>query len=349
MRGVCAAPHHTTTRRASNVCLEVSIAKTVVAEAARVNRAPQKSARRIHARRFFCYNSKVDSKAPKPESKRSLLVAVFNECYKDDVLGHAAQLAFYFLFALFPMLIFLAALVGYLPIPHLLDRMIDYLSQVLPTTAIVLVRQTLLEITRRQRSGLLSFGLIVTVWAASSGLHALIYSLNVAYSVQTFRAWWKDRLLAIALTFGFSLLLIVALAIIFFGGNLGTFLMNEYNLGRTFRTGWTLLQWPTMVLFVLFGLELLYFSAPHRPMKWRWITPGAVFALLAWLLISYSFKWYVTRIANYTLTYGSLGSVIVLMLWLYLTSIVILIGGEINGFWERRKAEQYRDVGYNNK
>jgi membrane protein len=219
--------------------------------------------------------------------------------------------------------------------------MIDYLSQVLPTTAIVLVRQTLLEITRRQRSGLLSFGLIATVWAASSGLHALIYSLNVAYSVKNFRPWWKDRVLAIALTFGFSILIIAALAIVFFGGNLGALLAQEFHLGRTFRTGWTLLQWPTMVLFLLFGLELLYYSAPQRAMRWRWLTPGASFALVAWLGISYAFKWYVSRVANYTLTYGSLGSVIVLMLWLYLTSIAILVGGEINGLLERRKAEQY--------
>ena len=252
-------------------------------------------------------------------------------------MGHAAQLAFYFLFALFPMLIFLAALVGYLPIPHLLDRLIDYLSQVLPTMALVLVQQTLLEITRKQRSGLLSFGLVVTVWAASSGLHALIYSLNVAYGIKKMRSWWQDRLLAIALTFGFSLLTIVALALVFFGGNLGTFLANEYHWGHTLRTGWTLMQWPMLVLFVLFGLELLYYSAPNRPMKWRWWTPGASFALITWLVISYGFKWYVSRVANYTLTYGSLGSVIALMFWLYLTSTVILIGGEINGLQERHK------------
>jgi membrane protein len=283
----------------------------------------------------------VKQEAKQSAPQRHWLVTLLDECYKDDVLGHAAQLAFYFLFALFPMLIFLAALVGYLPIPHLLDRMMDYLSQVLPTTAIVLVRQTLLEITRRQRSGLLSFGLIATVWAASSGLHALIYSLNVAYSVKNFRPWWKDRVLAIALTFGFSILIIAALAIVFFGGNLGALLAQEFHLGRTFRTGWTLLQWPTMVLFLLFGLELLYYSAPQRAMRWRWLTPGASFALVAWLGISYAFKWYVSRVANYTLTYGSLGSVIVLMLWLYLTSIAILVGGEINGLLERRKAEQY--------
>lgn len=279
----------------------------------------------------------MDSETQQSTPQRHWLISLLDECYRDDVLGHAAQLAFYFLFALFPMMIFLAALIGYLPIPHLLDRMIDYLAQVLPTMAIVLVRQTMLEITRRPRGGLLGFGLIVTVWAASSGLHALINSLNVAYSVKVMRAWWKDRLLAIALTFGFSILIIVALALIFFGGSLGDFLMKEFQLGRTFRTSWALLQWPTIVLFVLFGLELIYFTAPNRPMKWRWWTPGASFALVAWLIISFAFKWYVSRVANYTLTYGSLGSVMALMFWLYLTSIAILIGGEINGLMERRK------------
>ncbi|MBS1808921.1 MAG: YihY/virulence factor BrkB family protein [Acidobacteria bacterium] len=266
----------------------------------------------------------------------SLVRVVFDRCFDDDVFGHGAQLAFYFLFALFPMLIFLAALVGYLPIPHLLEQLLNYLSQVLPPTALSLVQQTLLEITRRQRSGLLSFGFIATIWAASSGLQALVYSLNVAYGVKKMRPWWKDRCLALGLTFVFSGLIISALAIVFFGGNVGVFLANNFHLGQTFRSGWQLLQWPLMVLFLLFGLELIYFSAPNIPRHWKWVTPGAVFALLMWLVISFSFKLYVTRVSNYTLTYGSLGSVMALMFWLYLTSIVILIGGQINGVLERR-------------
>ncbi|MFN7928271.1 MAG: YihY/virulence factor BrkB family protein [Blastocatellia bacterium] len=271
-----------------------------------------------------------------PSSPPSFLRAVLEECYSDDVLGHAAQLAFYFLFALFPMLIFLAALVGYLPIPHLLEQFLGYLSEVLPPTALTLVSQTLSEITRRQRSGLLSFGFVATIWAASSGLHALIYSLNVAYGVKKMRPWWKERCLALGLTFAFSGLIISALAIVFFGGNLGRLLADALRWSRTFRDGWQLLQWPLVVLFVWFGLELIYFAAPNLPRPWKWFTPGAIFALLAWLTISFAFKLYVTRVSNYTLTYGSLGSVMALMFWLYLTSIVILIGGEINGVLERR-------------
>lgn len=266
------------------------------------------------------------------------LRVVFDKCYDDDVLGHGAQLAFYFLFALFPMLIFLAALLGYLPIPRLLEQLLSYVSEVLPPMALTLVAQTLTEVTRRQRSELLSFGFVATIWAASSGLHALIFSLNVAYGIKAMRPWWKDRCLALVLTFVFSGLIVSALAIVFFGGNLGRLLADTYHLGRSFRSGWQLLQWPLVVLFVWFGLELMYFAAPNQRRPWKWLTPGAVFALVAWLAISFAFRLYVTRVSNYTLTYGSLGSVMALMFWLYLTSIVILIGGEINGVLERRAA-----------
>jgi membrane protein len=279
----------------------------------------------------------MESETAAPASSQpSLLRAVFDESYEDDVLGHAAQLAFYFLFALFPMLIFLAALVGYLPIPHLLERMLIYLRQVLPPTALALVTQTLSEITQ-QRVGLLSFGFIATIWAASSGLHALIYSLNIAYGVKKLRPWWRERSLALLLTFVFSALIISALILIFFGENLGVFLANTFHLGSTFRDTWLLLQWPVAILFTLFCLDLIYFAAPNIPRRWKWVTPGTIFALVSWLLISYAFKLYVTRISNYTLTYGSLGSLMALMFWLYLTSLVILIGGEINNVVEQRR------------
>lgn len=275
-----------------------------------------------------------NSNSPSPHFIRT----VFDECFNDDVLGHAAQLAFYFLFALFPMLIFLAALIGYWPIPHLLEQLLSYSSQVLPPIAFTLVNQTLSEITRQPRGGLLSFGLVATIWAASSGLHALIYSLNIAYGVKKMRPWWKDRCLALGLTILFSALIISVLTMIFFGSNLGMVLANTYNLGNNFRNDWQLLQWPLVILFVWFSLELIYFSAPNVTRGWKWVTPGAVFALVAWLAISFAFNLYVTRISNYTLTYGSLGSVMALMFWLYLTSIVILIGGEINSVLERRAA-----------
>ena len=269
--------------------------------------------------------------------QRSFIHAVYDECMMDDVFGYGAQLAYYFLFALFPMLIFLTALVSFLPIPHLLERLLDYVGQVLPVPAMILVQQTLTEITREQRGGLLSFGFLLTLWAASSGFHALNSALTIAFGVKQFRPWWKERLIALAQTLGVSVFIILALVIIFFGGAIDTLVGQNYGFSSVSHTIWLILQWPLVVVFVFFGLEMIYYTSPNVKLRWKWFTPGAIFALISWLIISYSFKFYVARVSNYTLTYGSLGSVMALMFWLYLTSIVILIGGEINGVIEQRK------------
>ncbi len=274
-----------------------------------------------------------------PRKYNTLIVAVWDECFTDDVLGHSAQLAYYFLFALFPMLIFLTALVGYLPVPHSLESLIDYLSEVLPPAATILLRTTVKEITSKPRGGLLSFGLAATTWAASSGFHALNNSLNIAYGVKRTRPWWRERLVALSMTLGISGFVIIALALIFFSDSMGAAIANYLKLSPGLRSLFSLLHFPFLIASVWFVLEAIYFIAPHRKLKWKWFTPGALFALITWLMISFLFKYYVVRISNYTLTYGSLGSVIVLMLWLYFTSLAILIGGEINGVIEQRNSE----------
>jgi membrane protein len=275
-----------------------------------------------------------------PRKYKTVIVEVWDKCFKDDVFGHSAQLAYYFLFALFPMLIFLTALVGYLPVPHSLENLIDYLSQVLPPAATVLLRTTVKEITDKPRGGLLSFGLAATIWAASSGIHALTNSLNIAYGVKATRPWWRERILALSLTFGISMFVICSLGLIFISDSTGARLANYFKFSSGLRSFFSLLHFPFLIVSVWFGLELIYFIAPNLKRKWKWFTPGAIFALVTWLTISFLFKYYVVRISNYTLTYGSLGSVIVLMLWLYFTSMAILVGGEINGVVEERNREK---------
>ena len=279
-----------------------------------------------------------------PRKYQTMLVEVWDKCFRDDVMGHSAQLAYYFLFALFPMLIFLTALVGYLPVPDFLNNLINYLSQVLPSIATALLITTVKEITSQPRGGLLSVGLAVSIWAASSGIHALNNSLNIAYGIRKPRPWWRERLVALAMTFGLSFFLIMALGLIFFSDSIATAVANYLNLSPGLRSLFNLLHYPFLIASVWFMLELIYFVAPYRKLRWKWFTPGAIFALITWLLISFLFKFYVVRISNYTLTYGSLGSVIVLMLWLYFTSLMILIGGEINGVIEQRRANVARNV-----
>ncbi|MFN0122632.1 MAG: YihY/virulence factor BrkB family protein [Blastocatellia bacterium] len=273
--------------------------------------------------------------SPRRPPMIKLIGSVWTECEKDDVAGRAAQLAYYFLFSLFPMMLFLAALLAFLPIPNLLDNLLDYFSRVLPPEAYKLIRGTAAEVLSKPRFGLLSLGLLVSLWSSSSAMMSVIYLLNIAYSVPESRPWWRQRLLAIILTFGLALFIITALALIFFGGTMGEYMARQLGFGETFHAFWTLAQWPMLIGFMLFALDLVYFFAPNMQLRWRWVTPGAVFAMTCWIGISIGLRYYLSGFADYNITYGSIGSVIVLMLWLYLTGLLLLVGAEINGGLEQ--------------
>lgn len=259
-----------------------------------------------------------------------MLRLLWDKLFEDEVFGRAAQLAYYWLFSLFPMLIFLTALLAYLPIPRKLDYLIGALSNVLPPDAYKLIEQTFREITDNRRGGLLSFSILIAIWVSASGMEAIIGALNKAYRSDSPRPWWKERLLAISLTLGLSVFLLSALLLIFFGESIGFRISQYFGFGSLFQTIFAIAQWPLGSILVLIGLQLIYYFAPNTKQVWKWFSPGAVFAVVCWLLISFGFRYYVSRFGNYNATYGTLGGVMVLMLWFYLTGIAILVGGEIN-------------------
>jgi membrane protein len=268
--------------------------------------------------------------APQLHRWRTISLEVYNRAFEDEIFGRAAQLAYYWLFSIFPLLIFLTALLAYLPLPNFFERLFEYLQNVLPPDAFSLINNTFVQITTQPRGGLLSFGILVSVWASANGMEAIITSLNTAYDITNRRAWWRERLLALQLTLGLALFVITALGLLFFGESIGERLARVYGYGETFRAFWNLARWAGIIGFILLALELLYFIAPNSKQRWRETTPGALFALGVWLLVSFGFKFYVVRFGNYDATYGTLGGVMVLMLWLYLTGVAILLGGEIN-------------------
>lgn len=249
-------------------------------------------------------------------------------------------MAYYWFFSLFPLFIFLTALLAFLPLSNELDQWILALAKVLPREAHTLVLTTFHQITNEPRHGLLSFSILVTIWASSSGMEAIISSLNTAYDVQTSRPWWKQRLLAIMLTLGLAMFIIAALTLIFFGSTISRQIAGAYGYNHLFNTLWNLAQWPIVIVLLLLALELIYYFAPNiRRGKYgyrlKWFTPGTIFALAFWLMISFGFRYYVSEFGNYNATYGALGGVMVLMLWLYFTGIAILVGGEINSVTRR--------------
>ena len=276
-------------------------------------------------------------------SWKKMAVRVWNEMNADDVFGGAAKLAYYFLLALFPLLIFLTSAIGLIVGSEtgMRNTLFQYLARVMPSSAFELIDATMLEVTSASSAGKLSFGLLLALWAASNGMDAITEALNTAYDLQETRPWWKRRLAAVLLTIGLSVLIIGALALVIGGGRLAEYLAAVFGFSSAFIWAWKILQWPLALAFMLTAFALIYYFAPDvRDQDWKWITPGSVIGVTLWLLASFGLKGYLHFFNSYSATYGSLGAVIILMLWLYLTGLAVLSGGEVNAEIENAAAER---------
>jgi membrane protein len=265
-----------------------------------------------------------------PHSLGWTLHLILQKAEACDIMGRAAQLAYYLLFAMFPSLLFMAVLISALPMPKLYDDLLVYFEGIIPPQAFTVVRGALEQTGARRTGSLLSISILATLWASSSGMGAIISSLNAAYQAKSSRGWLRERLLAIALTLGLATFVIISLVIVFFGGAITNAVAIRYGFGPRALIFWHVAQWPIAGVFVLFGLDLIYYLAPNIKQPWRWATAGAAVAVLAWLAASVGLRLYLTRFSNFN-AYGALGSFMALMLWLYLTSTAILFGGVING------------------
>jgi membrane protein len=273
----------------------------------------------------------------------ALAKRVWTEMNRDDVFGDAAKLAYYFLLALFPLLIFLTSVIGLVigSGTGMRHTLFAYLARVMPSSAFQLIQSTMVEVSNASGAGKLSFGLLAALWAASNGMGAITEALNRAYNLEETRSWWKKRLVALALTTGLSLLILTALVLVMGGGKIADHLAVTYGLSTFFLFSWKALQWPIALAFMLLAFALIYFFAPDvSDQDWRWITPGSTIGVALWLAVSFAFKAYLHFFDSYSTTYGSLGAVIILMLWLYLTGLAVLIGGEVNSEIENVMAQK---------
>ena len=274
----------------------------------------------------------------------SRLYEKFND---DDVTGNAAQVAFYFSFALFPLLLLLLAIFGLVlnNAEELRTELFAYLQQVMPVSAFDLVRSTLTEVADNTSGGKLTIGILITLWSASTGIDNLRGALNEVYNLKETRSWWKTKLLAVLLTLGIGILVAITMSFLFYGEQL-----IAYVLPIESTVILNLLEWLTVLGALLLIFALVYnFTPNHQPFEWKWITPGAVVGLVSWLLVSIIFQVYLNYFNSYSKTYGSLGAVIILLLWLYLTALVILLGGAINAILDeksgvRKEAEDPKQV-----
>jgi membrane protein len=271
-------------------------------------------------------------------SAKELGRRVLHEIQHDDCFGRAAQLTYYFLFALFPFFLVLTTLLGYLPVPNLLDRLMEVVAQMLPGDALRLVQENVRDLVVNQRGGLLSFGILAALWTSSSAITAIMDGLNRAYDVEEGRPFWKVRAYAILLTIGLSLFIIVSIILLTFGPQIGGWIADRVGLGGIFQTAWNLLRWPVIVGLIILAMALVYYVAPDVEQEWQWITPGSIVAVIGWLLASLGFSYYVNNFGSYNATYGSIGAVIVLLTWMYVSGFFVLVGGEINSEIEHAAA-----------
>jgi len=263
---------------------------------------------------------------------------LWEESQKDEILGRAAQLAYYFLLALFPALLFLTALMGLFPLDQAMPELMEYLRTVLPADALSLLEKYLDNVVKGSSGDILSLGLLGALWASSSGVTAIMEALNVVYGAHETRPYWKVRLIATLLTVGLAWFIIVSITLILYGARIGEWIADMVGLGWLFLIAWHILQWPVAVMLMLFALAIIYYVCPDVEHDWRWVTPGSVCAVSLWVGVSLGFKAYVDHFGNYNAAYGSIAGVIVLMLWLYLTGVVMLLGGEINAQIEHAAA-----------
>ncbi|MCA1612622.1 MAG: YihY/virulence factor BrkB family protein [Acidobacteria bacterium] len=274
-------------------------------------------------------------------TRRELARRVWTDMYEGDLLTRSAALSYYFLLALFPLLIFLTAMLGHFAEAgtELRVNMLNYLASIAPRSASQLVRATVQEITEGADGGKLSFGLLAALWFASFGMAAVGDTLNSAYGVRETRPFWRVRLISLGLTAALAALIISALALVLYGGEIGEVLAGRYDLGAAFVSTWGVIQWAIVLAFVLFALALIYYYAPDlRDQHWYWITPGSLVGVALWLAVSFGFRLYLDYFDRYSVTYGSLGAVIVLLLWFYLTGAAILVGGKVNAVIEHAAA-----------
>ncbi|MEH7226218.1 YihY/virulence factor BrkB family protein [Bacillus sp. JJ1566] len=249
--------------------------------------------------------------------------------YKEDEVGSlSAELAYFFLLSLFPFLIFLVTLIGYLPISQI--DVLSFVRQYAPVGTVDMIEENLNFIVGSQKGGLLSIGIIGTLWSSSNGINAVVRAFNKAYDVKETRNFFFTRGISILLTFGMIFVIIIALLLPVFGKQIGVFIFSSFGLSDEFLDIWNGIRWivSATILFIVF--TFLYWVAPNRRLKIKEIISGAFFATFGWMFVSLAFSYYVNSFGHFSTTYGSLGAIIVLMIWFYLSAMIIIIGGEIN-------------------
>lgn len=272
-------------------------------------------------------------------SRGRLWKNLWHEVYKDDCLGMAAQLSFYFLLAFFPFLLFLSALIGFIPIASgFLNNLLYEMQLFLPTTTYNLVVEIVQGLVDSQDQGVLTIGIVLSLWSASLAFNGMVSLLNSAYEVEDSRSYLKTRALSILVTLIVTVFVLISGILLFFGD----WLIGQWVQNPWLRFFYTILRWGGIFVLINIGIQFVYFALPAKRLPWKLLSPGSVIASVGWILGSAGFRYYVNHFGDYQQLYGSLGALIVLMIWFYISSLFLLLGGEIDSeIFKLRRSEGY--------
>ena len=263
-----------------------------------------------------------------------LLKRTFKEVSKDHLAAFAGNLTYKGLFALFPFFVFLLSLLGLFGAPELVRTMLDQVSAVLPEGATAFLEDQLLGIAQSKAQGAFTVGAIISIflalWGVSGAFRSVMEAMNVMYEVEEARPIWKQYLISVLLSLGVAALLLFALGLVIFGPQLGGAIADLVGLGFVFQVVWNIVQWPVLLFFVLFAFALVYYFAPDVEQRFKWISPGSIIAVALWLVFSLLFSLYVSNFGSYNATYGSFAGIVILMLYIYYSAFIMLIGAELN-------------------
>ena len=253
-----------------------------------------------------------------------------------DIFTQAAALSFYFIFALFPMIISLLAVLGLFAQSNTFRAgLVAQMGRIMPPSALALVQATVREISEQSDEWKVGLGLVLALWSASGGMSALMQALDHSYQVRESRPYVKRKVIALGLTLAIVALSSVDLAIVLYGGEFAEYVGQRTGLSRTLVTLWQFIDWPIALFLILFSLALIYCVGPDVRPRLRLLTPGSILGGVVWIVASLVLRLYLHFFSTYSKSYGSLGAVMVLLLWLYITGLAILLGGEINAEIER--------------
>jgi membrane protein len=265
-----------------------------------------------------------------PISWRELIRRTIKDSIADDALGLAAQLAYYCFLALFPTLLALVALASFFPLHSFTDDLVGALAPIAPTAVLQILQDQLTKLSNGDHAGIFSFGVLMAVWSSSAAMVSIIDAMNRAYDITEGRPWWKVRITAILLTVGLSFFILTSFTLVLAGPQIADYLGSHLGFAPEFTIAWKILQWPIAFVLVSTGFGLVYYCAPDAQQDWSWITPGAVIATVLWILFSLAFRFYVVNFGDYEEAYGTLGAIILTLLWFYITGLVMVIGAELN-------------------